>query len=75
MLFMAARTEGQGEMLASIVGTGFVLFGVVMVVLGLKSALIVRLPEIFVELDGDAVRAGTPFRLTVRQPGRLWSGS
>jgi stage V sporulation protein SpoVS len=70
-LIIAARTEGQGEMLASIVATGFVLFGVVLLVLGLKSALIVRLPETKVELDRDGVRAGIPFRVTVRQPGPI----
>ena len=69
MLFIAARTEGEGEMLATIVATGFAIVGATLLVLGMKSALIVRLPETIVELDRDSVRAGIPFQITVRQPG------
>ena len=69
ILTIAARTDAEGELLASIVGTGFAFIGVVMLALGVKSALILRLPETIVEVDRDNVRAGTPFQISVRQPG------
>jgi hypothetical protein len=66
-----ALNDGEGERLASIVGSGFALVGVVMLLLGVKAALIVRLPETIVEVDRMPIRAGTRFEVTVRQPGPI----
>ena len=67
---LAART-GQSEWLAQVVGTGFLLVGLLMLFFAIKMVLITRLPETIVEVDRMPVRAGTPFQVTVRQPGPI----
>ena len=57
--------------LPPMIGAAFALVGVVMLVLGLKMSLSLRLPETIVEVDGLPVRAGHPFQVTVHQPGPL----
>lgn len=52
-----------------VVGTGFALVGVIMVIFGIKMFLASRLPATVVEVDRMPVRAGQPFHVTVRQPG------
>jgi hypothetical protein len=42
-----------------------------MVILAFKMFLALRLPETIVEVERMPVRAGKPFRVTVRQPGPI----
>jgi hypothetical protein len=67
----AALRPGPNEWLVSVVGGGFSLVGLVMVILGIKMFLATRLPATIVEVDRMPVRAGEPFQVTVRQPGPL----
>ena len=62
---------GQSDWLVYVVGTGFLLVGLMMLFFGIKLALITRLPQTIVEVDRMPVRAGTPFQVTVRQPGPI----
>jgi hypothetical protein len=41
------------------------------VIVAFKMFLALRLPETIVEVDSMPVRAGKPFRVTVRQPGPI----
>jgi hypothetical protein len=54
-----------------VVGGGFFLVGLVLLVLSIKMSLALRLPETIVEVDRRPVRAGQPFHVTVRQPGPI----
>jgi hypothetical protein len=62
---------GQNEWLVYVVGGGFALVGLVVAILGVKMFLASRLPETIVEVNRMPVRAGEPFRVTVRQPGPI----
>ena len=66
-----ASRAGPNEWLVYVVGGGFSLVGLVMVILGIKMFLATRLPETIVEVDRMPVRAGDPFQVTVRQPGPI----
>ena len=66
-----APRAGQNEWLVYVVGGGFALVGLVVAILGIKMFLATRLPETIVEVDRMPVRAGEPFRVTVRQPGPI----
>jgi hypothetical protein len=54
-----------------VVGGGFFVVGLVLVILAIKMFLATRLPETIVEVDRMPVRAGKPFQVTVRQPGPI----
>ena len=62
---------GKNQWVLYAVGGGFALVGVLMVVLGIKSFLMTRIPETIVEVDKMPVHVGAPFQLTVRQPGPI----
>ena len=64
-------STGQNQWVLYAVGGGFALVGLLMVVLGLKSFLMTRIPETIVEVDKMPVHMGEPFQLTVRQPGPI----
>ena len=66
-----AVPDGPNDWLFYIVGGGFSLVGLVMVILGIKMFLATWLPETIVEVERMPVRAGEPFRVTVRQPGPI----
>ena len=66
-----AADGGDDEWLAYVVGIGFSVVGILMLILGVKAYLITRLPETIVEVSRMPVRAGQPFQITVRQPGPI----
>ena len=66
-----ASRPGSNEWLVYVVGGGFALVGIVVLILGVKMFLASRLPETIVEVDRMPVRAGDPFQVTVRQPGPI----
>src|SRR5688572_2709543 len=66
-----ASRAGQTEWLVYVVGGGFSLVGLVVVILGIKMFLATRLPETIVEVDRLPARAGDAFQVTVRQPGPI----
>jgi hypothetical protein len=50
-------------------GGSFLVVGIVLAIAAIKMLLATRLPETVVEVDRLPIRAGTPFVVTVRQPG------
>ena len=74
-IMLAIRTEAPGdessEWLFYVVGSGFLLVGLVMMILAIKMFVALRLPETIVEVDRLPVRAGKPFQVSVRQPGPI----
>ena len=62
---------GENEWVLYTVGGGFGLVGLLLVFLGIKMLLMMRLPETILEVDRMPVHVGEPFRLTVRQPGPI----
>ena len=75
VMTLALRSDAlrplRNAWLFDVVGGGFLLVGLVMLILGIKMALLSRLPETIVEVDRRSVRAGQPFHITVRQPGPI----
>ena len=75
VITLALRSDAlrppRNAWLFDVVGGGFLLVGLVMLILGIKMALSTRLPETIVEVDRRSVRAGQPFHITVRQPGPI----
>jgi hypothetical protein len=71
LIRIEAPADESSEWLFYIVGSAFLLVGLVMVILAIKMFLALRLPETIVEVDRMPVRAGKPFRVTVRQPGPI----
>ena len=67
----AALRPASHEWLFYVVGGSFLVVGLVMVSLAIKMFLAARLPETIVEVDRTPIRAGTPFQVTVRQPGPI----
>jgi hypothetical protein len=59
------------DWLVYVVGGGFLLTGLVMLVLGVRMLAAARLPETIVEVESVPVAAGTSVRVTLRQPGPL----
>lgn len=68
---VVAPSAPQDAWLPQIVGAGFALVGVVVLLLGLKMSLSTRLPQTIVEVDKQPVRAGQSLRVSVRQPGPI----
>ena len=64
-------SAGRNQWVIYVVGGGFALVGLLMVVLGIKMFLMTRLPETIVEVDKMPVRIGEPFQVTLRQPGPI----
>lgn len=62
---------GSTDWIVSVVGGGFLLVGVITLVLGLRMSLMARVPETIVEVDRLPIRAGVPFEITLRQPGPI----
>ena len=59
----------EGEWVFYVVGVGFAVVGLLVAVLGLKTFLMLRIPQTILEVDRMPVIAGESFELTVRQPG------
>jgi hypothetical protein len=57
--------------LVQVVGGGFLLVGLLMLIFGIKMFLSTRLPQTIVEMESGPVRAGKPFQVIVRQPGPI----
>ena len=55
--------------LMSVVGTGFGGIAALLLLAGFHQASALRTPETIVEIDRDAITAGTAITLHVRQPG------
>ena len=59
------------DWLVYVVGGGFLVTGLVMLVLGVRMLAAARLPETIVELESMPVSAGTSVGVTLSQPGPL----
>lgn len=59
----------EGEWVFYVVGVGFAVVGLLVAVLGIKTFLMLRIPQTILEVDRMPVGAGESFELTVRQPG------
>jgi hypothetical protein len=70
LLTVAPVTGRNGWVIYVVIG-GFLLVGVLMLILGIKMVLSTRLPETIVEAERMPVRAGKSFQLIVRQPGPI----
>ena len=66
-----ALRPGTNGWVIDVVGGGFSLVGVVLLILGIKMILMSRLPETIVEVEKMPVRAGELLQFTVRQPGPI----
>ena len=59
----------ENEWVLYAVGVGFAVVGLLVAVLGIKTFLMLRIPQTILEVDRMPVIAGESFELTVRQPG------
>jgi hypothetical protein len=66
-----ADQASKNEWVVYAVGGGFAVVGLVMISLGIKMALMIRLPETIVEVNKNPVRKGESFQMTIRQPGPM----
>jgi hypothetical protein len=64
-----APRPATNEWLVYVVGGGFSLVGLIVVILGIKMFLATRVPETIVEVDKTPLSAGDTFQVTARQPG------
>jgi hypothetical protein len=73
VMVMVLRSEelgaGDNGWVLYAVGGGFAVVGLLVALLGIKTFLMLRIPQTILEVDRMPVGGGESFELTVRQPG------